>query len=79
MEKPARVIINQDGEAVSADRAESRGVVPDIIFKREDGWTLGTPKEFENVAYEMWADSWTHFALATDTDWTPISKYPRKH
>lgn len=48
-----RIVINKEGEAVTMKRAREMGILPLIVFIRNDGWMLGAPLEFEKVAYEM--------------------------
>ena len=56
---PQRVVINEAGEATTFLRAaEEYQISPDIIFIRDDGWSLGAPKQFQDVAEQMWADKW---------------------
>jgi len=52
---PTRVVINSEGEATSPARAK---IDSDVVFIRNDGWTLGAPSRFEEVARQMWADMW---------------------
>lgn len=52
---PTRVVINVHGEAVPPGRTS---ISPDIIYIRNDGWTLGAPREFDGIARKMWADMW---------------------
>lgn len=60
---PTRVIINEDGIGVPPCMAKNVSV--DIIFIRNDKWSLGAPKEFEEVAYKMWPDTWVAFIDST--------------
>jgi hypothetical protein len=60
---PSRVVINSEGEAVSTSRARKilkcGGAVPfDVVFVRDDGWSVGAMSEFEDVARKMWEDCW---------------------
>jgi hypothetical protein len=55
---PRRVVIDAEGAAVSPSRTELK---PDIVFIRDDGWTLGAPASLATVAYETWADYWVSF------------------
>jgi len=56
---PKRVIINEHGEATTASRAsEEYGIKPDVIFIRKDGWSVGAPKQFEQLAENMWKGDW---------------------
>lgn len=78
LETVNRVMINAH-EAVGAKRAmRDYNVIPDIIFVRDDGWSLGATKEFERDAFNMWPYSWTHFCLKPDPILIPISEYTSK-
>ncbi len=73
---PTRVIVDKDGLGVSSKIAKDVcQVTSDIIFIRDDGWSLGAPKEFEKVAFDIWKDSWTHFVRKGHTQWISIEKY----
>ena len=75
--QPARVIINEHGEATTPARAAQQGIFADVVFLRDDGWSLGAPAEHETLAYETWRESWTHFCRVGVTHkWQPISEYP---
>ena len=71
-----RVIVDYNGYAVPEKMArEKYCIVPDIMFKRKDGWTLGAPEEFEDVAYEMWKNEWSYFTRKPDEDWSNMEDY----
>jgi hypothetical protein len=56
---PDRVLVDQDGGAMSPARARMDfGIRPEVVFIRNDGWALGASRGFEQVAYSLWADSW---------------------
>lgn len=55
---PNRVVINSYGEAVAPNRAAAKGITPDVIYVRNDGWSLGAPSQYESVACATWADCW---------------------
>lgn len=56
------VIVDEHGLAKSPEKAEEENnITPDIIFWRNDGWSLGAPSEYESIAYEMWKDSWVRY------------------
>lgn len=56
---PTRVMINSAGEAVKPERAKrDHNIVPDVIFIRKDGWSLGAPDSLVEVARRMYADMW---------------------
>lgn len=67
-----RVVINAEGEAVSPHRAPNTPV--DIIFIRNDNWCLGAPTEFEETAFSIWRDAWTHF-VRKGGEVQPIGEY----
>jgi len=73
---PAKVIVDERGFGVPGRKAKYEwNTEPDVIFFRSDGWTLGAPKRFEHVAYEMWSDEWTHFVRRPFRRWIEIRKY----
>lgn len=73
-----RVVINNEGEAVNPNRAETdHGITPDIVFIRNDGWTLGAPKQFKDIAYQMWQNDWEYFYNSTNKELHEISEYER--
>lgn len=56
---PARVIINGKGDAVSPEHARREfGIAPEVIFVRNDGWSLGAPRRFSDLALRMWQKDW---------------------
>ena len=68
---PDRVVINVSGEAVSSLRARrDYNIRPDIIFIRDDGWSLGAPLRFESVAEALWHDKW--IGTLRKGSWTPV-------
>lgn len=55
---PTRVMV-EDGFAVSSKRArEIYNITPDIIFIRDDGWSLGAPKHLADAAEMIWENKW---------------------
>ena len=60
---PVRVVIDADSaEAVSYSRAQAKGIEPDLVLVRDDGWTLGARWEDAVYAWQLWAESWVFFA-----------------
>lgn len=57
---PRRVLVaNNPVVAYGQVRAyRMNGREPDLIFIRNDGWTLGTIREWEAEARELWEDEW---------------------
>lgn len=56
---PTRVMVNARGVCVDSNKAlRSYGVVPDAIFVREDGWSLGAPLRLAAKAKAAWRGRW---------------------
>lgn len=60
---PTRVVVRTEGghvaEATTPDLAlRCFGVVPDVVFVRRDGWTLGARQQDRDAAYRLWAGEW---------------------
>lgn len=54
---PHRVMIDND-EATSGKRARERNIGYDVVFIRNDGWTLGASHALEAAAENMWLTDW---------------------
>lgn len=74
LQGPTRVVIQRDGYAVNYRRAQGQGVNVDVVFVRNDGWTLGAPTEYEQVAYKLWPTEWVGY-MRYGMDYQPISEY----
>lgn len=73
---PDRVVVDAEGLAVPSFRARrDYGITPDIIFIRDDGWSLGAPERFEAAAHREWKDEWVGFVRRGDTQARPMSEY----
>lgn len=68
---PDRVVINREGEALGSRRAREMGVTPDVIFIRDDGWSLGAPARLRGVAESMWRDQWAGVLTRPETKAVP--------
>jgi hypothetical protein len=75
----SRVVVDEHGTAVPYVRArDHHQIQPAIVFIREDGWTLGAPKQFETVAYSLWMREWVWFYNVGDQHMTSITEYTPK-
>lgn len=72
---PTRVLTSVAGEATTFQRALEKSVTPDIIFIRNDGWTLGAPKQYERVAFKLWENEWVGFAERGEEFYSDIEDY----
>jgi hypothetical protein len=62
---PRRVMINE-----FEGRSPVAGMPIDVIFVRDDGWTLGAPSHLEAAAARTWADRWAYRLRRTsDRGW----------
>lgn len=54
-----RVVVNEEGYAVSEHRAvREHGIAPEVIYVRNDGWTLGAEYDLADVARALWEGAW---------------------
>lgn len=60
MIKPCRVLINEEGEAISYERWVNRGAYPDVecVWVRNDGWTLAASFVLAIPARNLWYKEW---------------------
>lgn len=73
---PTRVVTDADGSATTPERAlRDCKTSYDIVFIRDDGWSLGASFDLERIAYHLWPLEWTHFAFKEDDEPKPISLY----
>lgn len=73
---PIRVVINKNGNAVSAGRAKAlAGIKAEITFVRNDGWTLGATRAMSKVAHDMWPEAWVGFIVNGEGGMRPMSEY----
>lgn len=78
---PDRVLIGDTGLATRPRQAVERGVNWEIVFIRDDGWTLAATDEDAGYAYDIWKGYWTHFAEFHDgrlSEARPIAEYVRQ-
>lgn len=57
---PNRILIKQN-DAIPSWRARLQGIIPSIIFFRDDGWSLGAPVYLEKAAYKLYTETWVGF------------------
>jgi hypothetical protein len=73
---PNRVIISEDGNAVSPKIArDSKSIVSEIIFVRDDGWSLGANAQLQHSAFDIWKDKWIAFIDVPNRIMLPIAEY----
>lgn len=71
---PCRILVTPN-EALSPTRARRQGMNADIIFIRDDGWSLGAPACLEKSAFHLWKGYWTGFIRMPGTQVIPIEEY----
>lgn len=73
---PSRVLVSSEPYAVSSRRArEHYGVEPDLIFIRNDGWSLGAPKSLIFSAEALWEKQWVAVLIRPSLDPVPYSEW----
>lgn len=73
---PTRVVIDDKGEAIPPRRAQrKKGITSDVVYIRDDGWSLGAPLCFERVARRMWSREWVAVARKPFITYTPCNDW----
>jgi hypothetical protein len=52
--RPTRIVTDEHGCA----RPPKSGDSFDVVFVRDDGWSLAAPEQYRGVAYRMWEREW---------------------
>ena len=68
LDRVTRIVIDAEGAAVRPSKTGGPGfgsIETVIVFERDDGWLLGAPDEFRDVAFKLWAEAWVFLALHT--------------
>jgi len=79
---PDRVYVrDSDGECIGVPSRIARDkydVMPDIIFLRDDGWSLGAVRgDTESEAYNLWKNDWEFFMLRGSSEMLGIGQYKK--
>lgn len=61
---PTRVVINGDGHA----DASTVGQACDIVFVRNDGWSLGASVALADTAFDLWVGEYVGFIARVDIE-----------
>jgi len=76
---PDRVVTNVRGDATTSRAARERfGINPDVIFIRDDGWTLGAPSRLEATARRLWQGHWVGILRKPETVAKPLPRNQEK-
>jgi len=74
---PRRVLVD-DNYAVGASQAQEMfDVTPDVIFIRDDGWSLGAPEHLAYQAETLWTDKWIGVLLRGKTEPFTMAEYSK--
>jgi hypothetical protein len=53
-------------EGITVSRAIAQGApFPELIFVRDDNWSIGCLERDKNVVFELWKEKWTHIIKLT--------------
>lgn len=70
---PDRMIVDAQGLATTWPRASIEyGTLPEVIFIRNDGWSLGAPYRFREVAQGLWSETWVAQAEFPFENWVML-------
>lgn len=72
---PDRVVVDGEGYAVKPSLAAMANITPEIIFIRNDGWSLGAPENLQHVAFPLWRNEWVAFMRKGEKEAHPIEEY----
>lgn len=72
---PERVLIDAGKEALSGGQAIERKAPWEIVFLRNDGWSLGAPRELRGQAEEMWQNEWVEVYFPQSGQLLPYNDY----
>lgn len=72
---PDRVMVDWTGRAYPARKALEKGFLPDVIFIRDDGWSLGAPLRLARHAYDLWPDKWIGVLKHGETKPIPVKVF----
>ena len=70
---PNRVVVDEEGTAVPPNPKVSAGI--DLVFIRNDGWSLGASRNLARVAEDMWSDAWVAVLAKGTKQAIPYSVY----
>jgi hypothetical protein len=64
-----RVLTSPRGTSVPFKYAvEEFGIPVELVFIRNDGWTLGCHRTHQSVAYQMWQDEWIAMIIKPEAE-----------
>lgn len=70
---PDKVMITAEGLTRSPKKAYSiHSTWPDVVYIRQDGWSLGCPSLIEQQAYETWKNEWVARVDLHTGEWLPM-------
>jgi hypothetical protein len=67
-----RVLVSEEGDAVTLARALSMDIRPDYVFERNDGWILSAPWHLAKAAQSLWEGHWVKIREVTDKDFEGV-------
>jgi len=71
---PTRIVVGEDGHALPPGAAFAQySIACDVVFVRNDGWSLGAPEYLESVARGMWPREWVGMARYPNMTITAVS------
>lgn len=74
---PRRVLVEGDFAESPRRAREIYGIAPDIVFIRNDGWSLGAPDRLAIRAERLWDGHWIGVLIRPDTKPITMDEYEK--
>lgn len=72
---PDRVLVSSDCAVSPKSALMQYRIRPDVVFIRDDGWTLGAPAGLADKAFKLWAGSYVAFMIRPEEKPRPITEF----
>lgn len=74
---PRRVLVEGDFAETPQRAREIYDIWPDIVFIRNDGWSLGAPNNLADTAEKLWAGHWIGVLIRPSTEPITMEDYEK--
>jgi len=74
---PRRVLVEGDFSATLRRAKEIYDIEPDIVFIRNDGWSLGAPDHLADNAERLWAGHWIGVLIRPNINPITMDEYEK--
>lgn len=74
---PRRVLVEGGYGELPSRAKKDYDIEPDIIFIRNDGWSLGAPDHLADNAEKLWAGRWIGVLIRPNTEPISMDEYEK--